>query len=488
MRAQQRYYSSLGLLMLLNAVIKPIWLFGIDRQVQNLAGAEAYGHYFAVFNLSVVGNFLLDMGLTTYTNYMVASHPNQASRMAGKVMVMKMLLLLLYAGTVFLVAAFSGWRHWSLLLAVVLVQALASLFLFLRSLVTAHQWLHTDALLSVLDKSLMLLLCGSFLFFPALFGNLNIITFLWSQVICMAIAVAITAGILLKRNAWFNFEAPLFPGRETFRKALPFALIVALMSAHYRLDGFLLERIHPNGAHEAGIYASAYRLLDAANMAGYLLASFLLPFTARHLDNKPLISSVVTNSRHILVIFSLWIALCGWFFPDWLQHTLYHRSDPYASQVLQWCLTALVGYSLFQVYGTVLTAAGQVAVFTRIVFAVLILNLSLNAWLIPAHGALGAAKAAIISQLAGGCLALMAARNKCGTGIHARSVLIYIFMGGGLAFLFVIARSRQFDPGLTMITGGLMLLGTALVTGLLRARDWQNWITNGKHEKIKCPT
>ena len=481
MRAQHRYYSSLGLLLLLNAVIKPVWLFGVDRQVQNLAGAEAYGHYFALFNLSIVANFMLDMGLTTYTNRMVAVSPGQASLVSGKIFTVKLVLLLLYAGTIFLVALFTGFHQWSLLMAVVMVQALNSLLLFLRSLVTAHQWLHTDAWLSVLDKSLMLMLCGSFLLFPATFGLLRINTFIWSQVICTAIAVAITAVILLRRSDSFQYFKPVFPGREIFRQAFPYALIVALMSAHYRMDGFLLERIHPNGAHEAGIYASAYRLLDAANMAGFLLASFLLPFTARHYADNKLISSVVTNSRHVLVLFAIWLAASAWFYPDWLQHILYHRSDPYASKVLQWCLTALVGYSLFQVYGTVLTATGQIGLFTRIVFLVLLLNLSLNAWLIPRGGALGAAGTAIISQLTGGLLAMFAARKKCSISLHGRSALMYIFITGALLLLYALASVRGAPPAWTIGAGGILILGGALATGLLKAREWREWITNGKH-------
>ena len=52
MKETSRFYSSLILLIVLNGVIKPFWIFGIDRQVQNEVGVTAYGSYFAIFNLS----------------------------------------------------------------------------------------------------------------------------------------------------------------------------------------------------------------------------------------------------------------------------------------------------------------------------------------------------------------------------------------------------------------------------------------------------
>ena len=53
MKKPVRFYSSLGLLVLLNAIVKPFWIFAIDRQVQNVVGFEAYGVYFSLFNFQL---------------------------------------------------------------------------------------------------------------------------------------------------------------------------------------------------------------------------------------------------------------------------------------------------------------------------------------------------------------------------------------------------------------------------------------------------
>ena len=46
--------SSVLLLIGLNIIIKPLWIVGIDRQVQLLEGPEVYGRFFALFQLSLM--------------------------------------------------------------------------------------------------------------------------------------------------------------------------------------------------------------------------------------------------------------------------------------------------------------------------------------------------------------------------------------------------------------------------------------------------
>ena len=49
---QRRLFSGMLWLLLLNLLVKPFWLLGVEVGVQNAVGSEAYGFYFAIFNLS----------------------------------------------------------------------------------------------------------------------------------------------------------------------------------------------------------------------------------------------------------------------------------------------------------------------------------------------------------------------------------------------------------------------------------------------------
>ena len=65
---QKKFVTNLALLLFLNLLIKPFWILGIDRSVQNSVGAADYGMYFALFNFSFLLNIILDFGITNFNN------------------------------------------------------------------------------------------------------------------------------------------------------------------------------------------------------------------------------------------------------------------------------------------------------------------------------------------------------------------------------------------------------------------------------------
>lgn len=473
MKESSRFYSSLGLLVILNLVIKPVWIFAIDRQVQNTVGLQEYGQYFSIFNLSVVLSFLLDWGMTPYFNRQLASQQESFFDKTGYFLLIKLLLVLVYAGIVLTIAYFTGIERWDIVWAVILIQVLTSLFLFFRNIVTAQQWFQTDAWLSVLDKLLMTLLCGSFLFLPYLFGKITIDKFLWTQVACTAVAIVVVVIILLKRSINFSISRVSLPfTKQLFVSALPFAIIVLLMSVHYRIDGFLLERLLPAGSYEAGVYAGAYRLLDAANMIGFLFASFLLPFLARQWNNKAESNAVILSTRHLLMAFSIGFSCIAFFMAPWIQQLLYRHTDANAVEVLQYCIPALIGYSLVSIYGTVMTATGHIKSFCVITLFSVLLNIGLNLSLIPSIGALGCCIAALVSQTSCGIATMIYVNQKLGVSLHFRSLLTYIFIAILLGSFLYWGDRLAINKLVLFIAVPVITLSVLLLTKLLRPAEW----------------
>lgn len=472
MKESSKFFSSLGLLIILNAIIKPIWIFGVDRLVQNSVGTAEYGNYFSLFNLSIVFSFLLDWGFTSYFSRQLASQEKNFIDHAGNFLLLKFLFLLLYVAIVFLIAWFTGVQRWDILLGVVLIQAFQSLFVFFRGVVTAHQWFRTDAWLSVLDKTLMIIICGSLLYIPSLSGSMTIDLFLIVQVSCSLLAVLTVWFIIVKRGISFTIGKTTLFQKKILLSALPFAIILLLMSVHYRLDGFLLERIHPNGAHEAGIYAAAYRLLDAANMIGVLFASFLLPYIARHWSNGKNFNRVILASRHFLILFSIAIACTSFFLAPWIEKILYHHDTKDAIEVMQYCLPALIGYSLVQIYGTILTATGHIVSFCYITLIAVLINTTLNLLLIPSLGANGSCYAALTSQGFCGVMTMLYVWYKLKVNIHFRSLLIYIFTAGILSGFLYWGKNSEISP-LWLIAGVAFISLLSLISsGLKQFRPW----------------
>ncbi len=478
------FFPSLGLLVILNILVKPIWIFGIDRQVQNEVGTGEFGVYFSILGLSIFFNFLLDWGLTVYYNRQLSTDPENFQHRAGGFILIKLLFALLYAVFVLAIGSMAGIERWNIIIQVVIIQILTSFFVFLRNIVTANQWFRLDAWLSVLDKSLMIILCTGFLYFPLTFGKISLSLFLDIQIICTAIAVIIISIILVKKRLSFNptnSKLPItnsrktyWPDRNIFKATLPYALVVLLMSAHYRADAFFLERLHPNGAYEAGLYAGAFRLLDASNMIGFLFASFLLPFIANQLSRRKPVEWIVLNSRHLLVIFSLFVGVSFIFQSDWIHDFLYTNKDERAITIMQWCLPVVISYSFVHIYGTLMTARSQLMPFCYILLVSVGVNIILNLLLIPAEGALGCCYSALISQTICGTGAMIYSHKKSGIRINLRSILIYIFIGGLLSAMYYFCRDLAVSHWLLISMAGIFTLAVSYQFKLIDLNIWKS--------------
>jgi len=448
-----QFFKGLSLLIILNLLVKPVWIFFIDRQVQNIIGFQEYGKYFAVLSLSYVLFFLADAGLSNMMNQRLAGN---SLTNVNQLLRFKISLLFVYIIGFCLIGWLAEIKDWNILIYVVLIQAFTSLFLFLRTIITANQFFTADAWFSVIDKFLMVLLGGSVIY-TTVFGTISLISFLQIQLGCTIFSVVVAFSFAL-------FKKLLFVGEKEnisviIKRVIPFAMIILLMSLHYRMDGFLLERIHSNGSLEAGIYASAYRLLDAGNMAGYLAASFLVPFIARHQKENGLIEQVVINIRHFLLFLGIAVACFTIVFASWIQQLLYHSNDHYNTLIIQLCIASLPAYYLIHVYGSVLTATERFNSFIPVLILSAGLNLILNLVLIPMYGALGCCLAAMTSQYFCAVTLFIKTSKALSIPFANKANLMYLFIGLAMFVLFFLAKTNSVNAWIVlMITVCITLL------------------------------
>jgi O-antigen/teichoic acid export membrane protein len=452
-------------------IVKPIWIFAIDRKVQLEVGQTEFGVYFALLNLSIVFSFLLDLGFTNYFNRQLAFHKENFIQFAGNFLLLKVFLVFVYSAVLILTAWLSGVQRWDIIISLILIQVLMSFFLFFRSIITARQWFKTDVWLSVLDKILLIILCGSLLYFPMIFETITIDKFLFFQLGCTGLAAITALGILLRRGVSFNIGSSSIFNKAIWRDALPFGIVVFLMAMHYRLDGFLLERL--KGPAESGLYAAAYRLLDAGNMVGYLFASFLLPYLARQWSDSKEINTVVHNTRHALILYSIFITSAVIFLSGWLGKLIYEDKIDNIAVILAWLMSALIGCSLVQIYGTVLTATGHIKQFCMITVLAVALNIILNLILIPGSGAKGACWSAVISQAFFGFSTMIYCRYKLGIHFHFRSFILYLTAAAVLSLLYVTGKNLSINNWVLLAAAGML---TLLFLLLIKPGMWKYWL------------
>jgi O-antigen/teichoic acid export membrane protein len=418
----KQFLKGLSWLIVLNLFVKPVWIFGIDRQVQNELGHDTYGFYFSIFNLSVILGIIADAGLSNMFNRQLALREAPSF---SRLIVLKFLLAFIFLVLYFFICWLTGIKITEVVVLVGILQLLTSFLLFFRSIITGNQHFRSDAGISVLDKILMIILCGSLIYLPHI-GDISLTNFLFIQ--CGCTAFAMTVAFVFATRSMKGHAPGLREFSSILKLTYPFILLILLMSMHNRLDGFMLERLHVHGAYEAGVYAAAYRLLDAGNMVGYLAASFLVPFAARNITNRKVISDTTLKLRHGLMLLAISVAIIGYLFADKIYLLLYHKNGD-EWKVLGLCLLVLPAYYLIHLYGSLLTASGAIKKFTVIMLVSVGLNIVFNLFFIPEYGALGCGFSALMTQYFCAVLCWYYATEKLDLATEWRSVLAYLGFG-----------------------------------------------------------
>lgn len=439
MRNISRFFNSLFLLLLLNLLVKPMWILGIDRKVQLLTGTVVYGTYFAAFNFVFIFTIFSDLGITEYIRRTIAYKRGIDAHTLSRLMWLKLLLSVFMAILVFALGIFAGIQDRRVLAALILLQLFLSWIGASRAVLSGLQLFYVDAWLSVLDKLLLVVTGISAFYFFAL-PSLSIHTFLFAQII--------TAGFTLLLSVWFllrNLPAslptstPVQYGAVLYQ-VLPFALLFFVMSMHLRADGFLLALLS-NDAAAAGNYASMYRFLDATHVAATLVGGYLVAFWSRHLTNTSLLHSSLNMifSFMMAVAFAFIAFLC--FHAEALYQFFYHETNSQASALLQWGLLAIIPYFIIAIFGSMLTANDALKTFIYFVLFAALINLSLNMFFIPAYGAIASAWIANASQSLLAILLMVLVRRKYQLSITMKSwMCIGIFTG----IAFITASILQF--------------------------------------------
>ncbi|WCL81224.1 oligosaccharide flippase family protein [Saprospira sp. CCB-QB6] len=401
---KKTFLLNLALLVGINLLIKPFYIFGIDLQVQNRLDDGEYGLYFSLFNFAFIFQLLADLGLLQFNSRFISQQENLRSAYLPSLLSLKAILGLSYFALAFGSAFLMGYTEeaWQILPYILLNQFLLSGILFLRSNLSAMAFYRLDSLLSALDKLLLIILLYTLLALEP-FGPFNILQFVQAQSLGYALTFLVCAFFLAKK-----IEGPLrwkiSPKRIyiLLKQALPYAFVVLLMTLYSRMDAVMIERLLPieKGKLEADQYAFAYRLLDAFNMIAYLFAGLLLPMFSRLLRPLELkdLGQLMATAFRWMSFLSLSLSIALFFYADELAPALYESSNSQTPFLLQILLFSANAAGIIYIFGTFLTAAARLKEMNIFFAFGVLLNFGLNFFWIPAYGALGAAVATLITQ------------------------------------------------------------------------------------------
>lgn len=395
----REFLINLIFLLIINAIIKPLYIFGIDRTIQNVVGEE-YGIYFTLLSFTYLFQMLNDFGLQNFNARNIAMYPNRLSRYMPAIMQIKIGLAILFGMVVFTVAHLIGYKgnYLYLLLWLVIIQILTSFLLYMRSNVAGLGYYRVDSILSILDKVILIAICGFLLLNSATAGVFQIEWFLYAQVFAVGVSILFTFIFVVPKVSfnWRGINPTMM--RLILKQSYPFALVYVLMMVYTRIDAVMLERLLPDGKFEAYMYASAYRLLDAANMVSYLFVGLLLPMFSRMLGRKEAIQPLFRTSVKIMAISTACLTLPILFHSTSIMELLYVDGSAYSGRILQYLFLGHIFISFGHIFGALLIAHGAIGQLKKIFLVGMLVNLVLNFIVIPEYKAVGAAMSTLATE------------------------------------------------------------------------------------------
>ncbi|MBN2175875.1 MAG: oligosaccharide flippase family protein [Bacteroidales bacterium] len=484
---QKKFLTNLGLLLFLNLLVKPFWVLGIDRSVQNAVGAEDFGFYFSILNFTFLFYILLDLGITNFNNRNIAQHSQLLNKHFSSILVLKILLVFLFVIVTFIVGFIIGYdsRQFKMLSWITLNQILLSFILYLRSNISGLLLFRTDSFLSVLDRLLMIIFCSILLWGNVTSTPFEIEWFVYAQTAAYGLT-AITAFIIViikasfKKLSWNRAFLIMI-----LKKSFPFALLALLMAQYNRIDTVFLERLLPEntGYEQAGIYAQAFRLMDAANMIAFLTAALLLPIFSRMIKLNQSIEKIAKLSFSLLFTISTIVAIGSynystdfmtWLYPQHDYETVFDYTLRMGQSAAAFSLLmfGFIAISTSYVFGTLLTANGSLKIMNLIAGCGVLISIGLNVALVPRLMAIGSAYASLSAQFATVVAQVIAAQYIFKFKVNTRLLLSLVIFVAGVVLIVYLGKLLPYDWKMNILISVAVAFILAIALRLIHLREF----------------
>ena len=323
------------------------------------------------------------------------------SKYFSNIVGLKFMLAIVYAIVSFTIAFSIGYetRQMHILGILVFNQFLSSFILYLRSNISGMHLFKTDSFISILDRLMMILIVGILIWGDVTNSPMRIEWFVLSQTVSYGVTAVIAFFIVLNKASFFKPKINIKFFLVFLKESYPYALLILLMAFYNKIDSIMLERMLPDGRAQAGIYAQAFRMLDAFSMIAYLFAVLLLPMFARMIKQKESVEELVKLSALILIIPASVLAGACHIYNYELMDIMYLEHAESSAPILSFLITGFVGICATYIFGTLLTANGSLKELNIMAAIGMVLNIILNLILIPRMFAQGSAIASMVTQL-----------------------------------------------------------------------------------------
>jgi O-antigen/teichoic acid export membrane protein len=363
-------------------------------------GDAMYGQFSFALALVTIFETFMDFGLKEVATRSVARQPAGALTLAANTFGLKIVLSVVtmasLVATAHILTPDADVRAACALLGVSSV--LRSYLMTSRHVLMGLERFDLDALIVVTDRLLLLGLGAGVL----LLGY-GVVALAAMFIVARAVAVWLSYTLSASQIGWFGFRFELPVWRDLQRRAVPFGAFAIVLYLYSYIDTVMLFVLR--GDVDTGLYSAAYRIYEGLSNGPSILYAVLGPRLARHFVTSPEHHRrLARRGRLAALALSVPLVLAAVVAAGpailWLFGPAYATSAP-VLQILSAGL--LFVFPLYVLHAEAISMnAERLSLGTAAIGCVI--NVALNAVLIPSYGIHGAAIATLIGE---GCSLLV---------------------------------------------------------------------------------
>lgn len=426
-------------------------------------GTQELGRYAYILAFAYPFGALADFGLATYAIREISR--DRARELDVVAILRRALLLLAGLGWAAMMGLAILTRHDAYTLSCLALAGFSSLLSAITTpylvTLTAREDLHLLSLYQVVGS-----LLGS--------AAIVIVLYLKGASLALLLAATLANGVILILAQALAGRMPSLPHVQfsaatmMMRQALPFGLLLIGFALYYRVDMIMLQWLRT--PREVGVYAAAYRFLDAVIP---LAASIGRPFYPRlsslsERDPQGARALLETTWRPLLAL-GLPLSLGTYFIAEPLTLLLFGQDFVDAGPLLQILIWGGLPLLLINIPAQALMATNLVLPLAGVYGVSVAVNILANFLFIPPWGAGGAAIATVLCEWLNLALVVRLVRRQFAVTIACEGLWRYGLAAVGMACALWLVR----DYGLAaaILVGALAYAGGLMALGYLRSSD-----------------
>lgn len=377
-----------------HVAVKPLWFVFILLSTRLLGAAEFGRTMLAISFVSVIAVFL-EGGVDILVVRELSARPHAYPVIFRHSLLYKSLSGLLVGGLAWALSYVPalGPPTRDLIAPAIAYSLFNTVMLHVRAAFRAFEVMQYEALSIGLEKGLVMVLCGG-----ALLLHRGALGYLVAMAIAYAVALAWTLASLGRFRA-----LPAGPvksellWREVLKPALPFALMNLFTVIYFRSGTLMLKSLTGQDTL-VGHYNAGYRLVESYMLFPTIITTPLYPVLARRLAAGQAVADLVGPAARAVLGITLVITLPLALFRDFFTRLLFGAEFAPAADAVGLVALAMIPVGLTFVYGMLVAAAGRQGRANYWIVGATVVNLGMNAVLIPRWGANGAAATTVLTE------------------------------------------------------------------------------------------